>query len=171
VGRLTHQKGHDLLVPVIPHILEKHPGTWFVWAGEGPNQRLLEQQAEEHGVRDHVFFLGRRADIPDLLNAADLFVHPTRFEGQPFSMLEAMAAGLPIVTTRASAICEVIDDRVHGLLGRVEDIRDLRENLLFALGNPTEMAAMAARALERLDDHTEQGMIDQTLALLGEISR
>lgn len=166
VGRLAEQKGHDLLIPMIPHVIEQHPNTRFIWAGEGPMQRALEKQIEEYGVKDSVVLLGRRSDIPDLLNGADLFVLPTRFEGQPFSMLEAMAARIPVVTTRASAICEVVEHRTHGLLSPVEDIRDFRENLLYALSHMDEMRAMADRAGGRLEGFTEQAMIEETLTLL-----
>lgn len=171
VGRLSPQKGHDLLVPVMAHVIERYPDVRFIWAGEGPSEKDLKALLEQHGVAKFTVLLGRRNDIPRLLNCSDLFVHPTRFEGQPFSMLEAMAAGLPIVTTRASGITEVLEDRVHGLLGRVEDIRDLRENLFFALGHPGEMQMMAQRARLRLEAFTEERMIERTLELLKGLCR
>ncbi len=171
VGRLSHQKGHDLLVPVMAHVIERHPDVRFIWAGEGPNEKDLKALLEQYGVEKFTTLLGRRGDIPHLLNSSDLFVHPTRFEGQPFSMLEAMAAGLPIVTTQASGITEVLEDRVHGLLGRVEDVRDLRENLFFALDHPDDMRAMAERARLRLEAFTEAKMIERTLALLTDSCR
>jgi glycosyltransferase involved in cell wall biosynthesis len=171
VGRLSNQKGHDLLVPVMAHVIERHPDVRFIWAGEGPNEKDLKALLEQYGVEKFTTLLGRRGDIPHLLNSSDLFVHPTRFEGQPFSMLEAMAAGLPIVTTQASGITEVLEDRVHGLLGRVEDVRDLRENLFFALDHPDDMRAMAERARLRLEAFTEAKMIERTLTLLTDLCR
>lgn len=171
VGRLTPQKGHDLLVPAIAHVVRRYPKARFIWAGDGPLEQDLVALVGQYGVSDYVRLLGRRGDIPELLIASDLFVHPTRYEGQPFSMFEAMAAELPIVTTRASGITEVLEDRVHGLLGRVEDVRDLRENLLYALGHPGEMRAMAERARARLESFTEQAMIDKTLRVLEGLCR
>lgn len=166
VGRLTTQKGHDVLVPAIPHIVESYPNTHFVWAGEGPLQKNLQQMIKDYGIERYVTLLGRRNDMPDLLNAADLFVHPTRFEGQPFSLIEAMAAGLPIVTTVASGIQEVIQHEEHGLLCPVDDVRALRQAVLRALRLPKEMQAMAQAAKKRADDCSEQRMVEKTLGLL-----
>ncbi len=166
VGRLDHQKGHDLLIPAIPHILARHPDARFLWAGEGPLRPQLEQLARDYGVADAIRFLGQREDIPDLLRAADLYLFPTRFEGQPFSLLEAMAHGLPAVTTRASGIAEVVEHMRHALLCRVDDVRDLREAVIWALDHPDRMAAMAREARLRVEDFSESRMIAMTLAAL-----
>jgi glycosyltransferase involved in cell wall biosynthesis len=163
VGRLSTQKGHDVLIPAIPHLLSAHPNVHFLWAGDGPLQDSLRAQLETYGVTDHVTFLGNRDDIPDLLHAADLFVHPARFEGQPFSLLEAMAAGLPIVGTRASGITEVITEGFDGLLCRTDDVADLRDTLLHALENPGDMARLARAAEDRVNEFSEAAMIKKTL--------
>lgn len=166
VGRLAAQKGHDLLLPAVPHVVARFPNTRFIWAGDGPLENELIQQMTQYGVQHQVTLLGRRSDIRELLLASDVFAHPTRFEGQPFSVLEAMAARLPVVSTMASGITEVLEHGQTALLGRVEDIRDLRENLLYALGHPEEIRAMADRAWQRLQDFTEAEMIRRTLSLL-----
>ena len=169
VGRLAHQKGHDLLVPVVPDIVRRYPKVRFVWVGEGPLRAKLEEQLTQAGARDHVLLLGHRTDVPDVLNAADLFVHPTRWEGQPFSVLEAMAARLPVVTTSVSGIRDVLEHRTNALLSEGEAVEPLRENLLFALEAPDTMQTLADRAFERLEDFTEQAMIEKTLRLLEEL--
>lgn len=170
VGRLAHQKGHDILVPVLPHILAQFPDVHFLWAGTGPTEKALRRQLDTYGVAKHVTFLGQRDDIPDLLNGSDLFVHPARFEGQPFSLLEAMAAGLPIVSTTASGIREVVDHGTHGLLCQPDDVGALRATLLHALEHPEEMARMAEAASVRVADFSEDAMVTQTLSALDDLA-
>lgn len=172
VGRFAEQKGHDILVPAIPHIAEANPAAHFVWAGTGPHEKHLRAQIAAYRCESRVHLLGHRSDIRDLLIAADLFVHPARLEGQPFSLLEAMAAGLPIVSTRASGIPEVIDHEREGLLCEVEDVRALREAVLWAIAHPDQMKEMADRARARVEAFSEEEMVRRTLDLLdGNVSK
>jgi len=166
VGRLSPQKGHDVLIPAIPHVAAAHPRALFLWAGDGPSEKDLRAQLATYGGTALVTLLGGRDDIPDLLHAADLFVHPARFEGQPFSLLEAMAAGLPIVGTSASGIPEILEDGTHALLCPPDDIAALREAILCALGDPARMAGLAKAARERVHQFSEAAMVSQTLEAL-----
>jgi len=166
VGRLAPQKGHDVLIPAIPHIVAAHPNVHFIWAGEGPSKKALIRQLETYHCADRVTFLGLRDDIPALLQAADYFVHPARFEGQPFSLLEAMASGLPVISTTASGIREVIEDGVQGRLCPPDDIAALRETVIAALNDPAGSQAMATAARERVNAFSEAAMIRDTLAAL-----
>ncbi|MBX3179370.1 MAG: glycosyltransferase family 4 protein [Candidatus Hydrogenedentes bacterium] len=166
VGRLSHQKGHDILVPAIPHVVARFPGVHFLWAGDGPREKKLRALLVTYGASPHVTLLGRRDDMPELLNACDLLVHPARFEGQPFSVLEAMAAGLPVVSAAASGIPEIIAHEVHGLLCRPDDIGALRDAILDALADPEAMARRADAARERVAEFSEDAMIAQTLRAL-----
>lgn len=169
VGRLAEQKGHDLLIPAIPHVVDRHPNAYFLWAGDGPGKDRLTAMIADYGVGPHVRMLGWRGDMQNLYQVADLLVHPTRFEGQPFSVLEAMASGLPVVTTAASGIPEIITHRKHGLLCRVEDIADLRDAILHALENGDRMESMAIEARARVEDFSESLMIDQTLVAIADL--
>jgi glycosyltransferase involved in cell wall biosynthesis len=110
VARLDAQKGHCDLLEAATHVPDAH----FVLAGDGPERGALETQAAALGIRDRVHFLGHRTDIPDLLAACDLFVLPSRYEGLPLSVLEAMAAGKPVV---ASAIPGTNEAVIHGETG------------------------------------------------------
>ncbi|MCA9443070.1 MAG: glycosyltransferase family 4 protein [Candidatus Omnitrophica bacterium] len=171
IGRLAEQKGHDVLIPAIPHILARHSNTHFLWAGEGPTRKMLEAALTTYGVRKYVTFLGWTRDIPDLMAGSDILIHPTRFEGQPFSLIEAMAAKLPIVTTNASGIGEVFTDHKHALICEVDDIRDIRQNVLWALDNPCAMEELAENAFrDRLPEYTEEQMVKKTLQILTSIS-
>ncbi len=166
VGRLHHQKGYDTIIPVIPHIIRNFPKLKFLWVGEGEEERSLRQKLIKYGVANSVIFTGHRQDIPRLLTASDIFLFPTRFEGFPFSLLEAMAHGVPVVSSHASSIPEVIEHRVHGLLFRPEDSCDLLENLRRALQNPEQMNIMAQASKNRVQEFSQASMLDKTLAIL-----
>lgn len=166
VAALRPQKGYEYLIPTIPHILKESPNACWVWVGEGQLREELIELLRIYGVEDAVLFLGQRDDVPALLCAADLFVFPTRFEGQPFALLEAMAAGLPVVTTNASGIPEVVTHMEHGVVCRKEDSCDLLESIRYALRDPVKMREMACNAQLRVKEFSEEKMVKQTLTLL-----
>lgn len=172
VGRLNFQKGHQDLISAIPHIVRDFPDTRFVWVGDGELRPELETQLRTYVVTDRVVLLGYRTDVPQLLQAADLFVFPTHFEGgQSFAIAEAMAAGLPIVTSDASGIPEVIHHQVHGLVFRTGDSCDLLESIRWALGQPDAMQAMAENAYQRAQDFTEETMLQNYMDVWQKLSQ
>ena len=169
VGRLHEQKGHQDLIPTIPHLTREFPDLRFVWVGDGEEKQALLAQAQEYGVTEQIAFLGYRSDVPRLLQASDLFVFPTYFEGQPFALLEAMAYDLPIVTSKASGIPEVIAHGIHGLLFRTGDRCELLETLRWSLRHPEEMRVMAENAQLRSQDFSEEKMLKETLEVLQQL--
>jgi len=165
VGTVCARKGADLLAQAAPFVLRRHPRAAFAWAGGG-DPSPLRQAAARAGVESRLLALGHRSDIPRLLAAADFFVLPTRSEGQPFALLEAMSAGAPIITSDASGIPEIITHGQDGLVFESGDPVALVEQLLFALENPRDMARMAQRAPVRAAGFSEADMVARTLALL-----
>ena len=170
IGRLHSQKGHSDLIPAIPHIVKEFPEVRFVWVGDGEIREYLKNQVREYSVEDKVIFVGYRSDVSRWFKSADLFVFPTHYEGQPFALLEAMAHSLPIVTSNASAIPELIEHQVHGLLFRTGDSCDLLESLRTALKNPQRMQKLAQNAQLRIQEFSEEKMIQETLIVLKQIS-
>jgi len=112
VARLDAQKGHTYLLAAIRHV----PNAIFVLAGDGPERACLEAQADRLGIGDRVIFLGHRNDVADLLASCDLFVLPSLYEGLPLSLLEAMAAGKPVVATSVGGTPEAVLDGETGFL-------------------------------------------------------
>ena len=166
VARLHPQKGYNYLIPAIPQIIQEFPDVKFVWVGDGEQREYLVNQLKEYGVEDYVMFLGYRPDVPRLLKSADLFVFPTYSEGLPFAILEAMASGLPIVSSDTSSIPEIIENKIHGLLFSTGDSCDLGETLCWAIRHPDQMEEMARNACQRVLDFSEDKMIEETLTLL-----
>jgi glycosyltransferase involved in cell wall biosynthesis len=116
VGRLSPEKGQSVLLRALPSVLATFPDAICVVAGEGPARDDLESEARRLGIRERVVFLGFRRDVPVVLAALDLFVQPSLYEGFGLSLLEAMAAELPIVASRVGGIPELIEDGVTGVL-------------------------------------------------------
>ncbi|HSN68773.1 MAG TPA: glycosyltransferase family 4 protein, partial [Thermoanaerobaculia bacterium] len=113
---LREGKGIDVFLRALRKILDAEPKTVLAIAGDGPLAPQLRAEAETLGVAGSVRWLGYREDVPALLESFDLFVHPTLFDALPTSVLEAMAAGVPVVASATGGIPEIITDGRDGLL-------------------------------------------------------
>jgi glycosyltransferase involved in cell wall biosynthesis len=172
VGRLADQKGHALLVPSIGRITAAHPDATFMWVGDGERRSELEAGLITAGVRNRVVLTGVRTDVRRLMAAADLFVFPTLFEGLPLTLLEAMATGLPVVTSDAAGLGEIVVDRQYGRVFRSRDSAALEVVLLEALASPDDLRAMAVRARRLMEEQFDEArMCRDVLNLLGSIGR
>ncbi|HET9196890.1 MAG TPA: glycosyltransferase [Solirubrobacterales bacterium] len=146
-ARLNAQKGHDTLLAAIAEL----PEALFLLAGEGPERERLEARAAELGVAERVRFLGRREDVPQLLAACDVFCLPSLYEGSSLAVLEAMAAGIAIVSSAIGGTEELIDDGRSGLLVPPGDAPALAAALRRLLEDPQLRKDLAAAARERVD--------------------
>ena len=104
VGRLTYQKGFDILIDAIPALIQKYPHLTVNICGGGELLADLQAQISELGLSDHVKLLGNWSNVAPLLAVADIFVLSSRFEGLSRAMLEAMAAGVPVVATKVQGV-------------------------------------------------------------------
>ena len=118
VGNLYEVKGHDVLIEALVKVQRQVRGVgWRVAvAGRGKRIQQLRQMAADRGLADRVSFLGHRDDIADLLAAADVYVMPSRSEGLPIALIEAMLAGKAIVASGVGGIPELIEQGRHGIL-------------------------------------------------------
>jgi GalNAc-alpha-(1->4)-GalNAc-alpha-(1->3)-diNAcBac-PP-undecaprenol alpha-1,4-N-acetyl-D-galactosaminyltransferase len=126
MGRLDWQKGHDLLIRAFARMRSRQ-GEWkLVILGDGPWRTQLEELAMELGVHDAVIMPGVVREPAGWLRNADFFVHPSRYEGFPNALLEAMACGCAVVATDCpSGPAEIVRDGVNGLLVPTEDVTAL----------------------------------------------
>jgi glycosyltransferase involved in cell wall biosynthesis len=154
VARLSGEKGVDVLLSI------ELPGeVWIV--GDGPERANLERIA-----RPNVRFLGHRTDIPELLAAADLYVQPSRSEGLGIAILEAMAAGLPIVASSVGGIPELISDPSVGILVPPDDPKHLRDAVITLLSEPDRAATLGENARKRVAERfTLERMRTETRAI------
>jgi glycosyltransferase involved in cell wall biosynthesis len=116
VAVLRPPKGIEAMISAMPSILRHVPETRYLVVGDGPHKVVLEALAEKIGVAHRVIFAGLRTDVADILAASDLFVLPSLNDALPTVLIEAMAAGLPIVATSIGGIPEMVAPQVNGLL-------------------------------------------------------
>jgi glycosyltransferase involved in cell wall biosynthesis len=153
VARLMPQKGHRYLLDAFARIADDMQGVVLLLIGEGILQQELAAQAERLNIAHRVLFLGLRNDIPNLLAALELYVHSSLFEGMPNAVMEAMAAGKPIVATGVDGVQELIIDGESGWLVEPGNAAALAERLRSALQHPDEAQQRGAAAAERARRH------------------
>jgi glycosyltransferase involved in cell wall biosynthesis len=115
-GRLTHQKGMEFLIQAAGLLAPRFPDLTVLIVGEGSEQNALQEMVRSAGLQDRVRLLGLRMDIPDLLALFDIYALPSRWEGLPMAILEAMAASLPIVASAVGGVPTAVREGVNGLL-------------------------------------------------------
>jgi glycosyltransferase involved in cell wall biosynthesis len=116
VGRLIPEKNIELAIEVLARVRQRHPQAGLLVAGEGPQQAALLEKARTLGVSEWVRFLGFVDDVRGLLTRCECFLLPSRTEGMPIALLEAMAAGAPIVASHVGGIPAAVTDGIEGVL-------------------------------------------------------
>jgi glycosyltransferase involved in cell wall biosynthesis len=159
VGRLYARKGLFTLIESMPAVVRRFRNAKFVISGKGQSNEMkkLVAHAEKLGIRDNIIFTGYFPDkkLPKLYQAADIFAFSTFYENLPFAVLEAMSTGLPVVTTYAGGIPEMIDNGKNGFLVQPFNAKELSDRVLYFLEHLAEAAEMGFLArkiiLERFD--------------------
>jgi glycosyltransferase involved in cell wall biosynthesis len=144
VGRIAPEKNHALLVRAAAPLLG--PQLRLVVAGDGPLMGPLSELVAELRVGAFVHLLGARRDVPDVLNALDVLVMSSSTEGLPLVVLEAMATGLPVVSTRVGGIPDVLDEGETGFLVPSGDEAALRDRIARLHADPAGTRAAGAKA-------------------------
>jgi glycogen synthase len=151
VGRVVYQKGLDLAVRALAG-LKDQDWEWRI-AGDGPQVPVLRAMVEKYGLQDRVHFLGWQT--PDQIKAqyaaANLFLFPSRHEGMPNAVLEAMASGLPVVATRVAGNEELVTEGETGALVPAESVEALRESLRLLLVESARRERMGHAARRRVE--------------------
>jgi glycosyltransferase involved in cell wall biosynthesis len=109
VGRFYEQKNHKGLVDIFALVLKEMPETRLVLIGEGPLKPQIQDYVRSLGIADHVWFLGARLDVPELLSQIDVFAFPSKWEGLGIAIIEARLTGLPVVASDLPAIAELLE--------------------------------------------------------------
>lgn len=152
VGRFAPQKNHALLLKAFQQGPASHPNARLVLVGEGVLKKQLEEQAKRLRLDRQVRFLGLRSDIPDVLGASDAFVLSSDYEGNPLSVMEAMASGLPIVSTAVGGVPSLFESGREGILVRPGDVHGLSAAMTFLLENPKLRQFLGTAAARRARD-------------------
>lgn len=150
LGRLSPEKGHDVLIEAFARIAPTHAAARLALVGDGVEQERLAAAARRHGLAGRIHFAGWRRDAAACLGAADGLVLPSRTEGLPLALLEAMAAGTPVVVTDVGAMAEVLDHGAAGLVVPPGDVKALADALAALLDDPAAARDRAARGRTRV---------------------
>jgi glycosyltransferase involved in cell wall biosynthesis len=137
VGRLVKEKGCDSFLRAAADVLPHFPGTKFLFIGDGPERNSLELLARDLSIQEKVIFLGHSSDMPRIYASLDFCVLPSLLEGMPMTILEAMAAGKPIIATRVGEIPNMLDTDVNGLLVAPGSVAELSAAMIRLLGDPS----------------------------------
>lgn len=166
VGRLYEYKGADLLIRSAALIRARAPQLRVALIGAGPEEASLKELAAELKVSDIVSFAGYRSDARRLMHAFDVLVIPSRQDAQPFSLLEGMACGKPVVGANIGDIPGMLVDGVTGLLFPAGDLTALAAALAKLLGDPQKRTEMGCAGRRRVESHFSQAaMLERTEAL------
>lgn len=171
VARLEYQKGIDLLLDAAPQILESGPETHLVIIGDGVDRESLEARAKTSPVASRIHFLGRRSDVPRWMKRAQVMVLPSRWEGMPNVVLEAMAAGLVVVATDVEGVREILADNVNGRIvppGSSQGLAEVTIELLRQSEISRKLGVVAQETVKK--DFTIESMVRQYAQLYRELS-
>jgi glycosyltransferase involved in cell wall biosynthesis len=170
IAKFDVQKGHDYLVAAMPLIVRQHRTAKFLFIGDGELRPDIERRVAHLGVDGQTVFTGFREDIPELLHAMDVVVLPSRWEGLPLVLLEAMACWKPIVATRVTGNVDVVVDGVTGFLVPLGDVQALADKIIQLMQDEALRAAFGRQGRKRVEHHFSLAqMVAQTQAVYAEV--
>jgi glycosyltransferase involved in cell wall biosynthesis len=162
------RKGHHTLIDSAVHVTKKIPNVLFLLVGDGRLKKTSMDRARQWRLQDHFVFLGYREDIPEILTASDLAVLPSVIEGLPRSLLEAMAAGLPVVASRLDGIAELVVHEKTGLLTAPGSASALSQAIVKLLSDPQRCKEMGLQGRRRVESHFRSDQMVQATEQLYE---
>lgn len=166
VGSLYPVKGHEYLIRALPKIVRIYPNLVLVLIGRGEQETVLRQLSKALGVQEHIRFLGFRSDVATILTGIEIFVLPSLSEGLSIALLEAMAAGKPIVASRVGGNPEVVVDGKTGFLVDSRDPKALAERIVELLNDSKKSKELGESGRERVQNcFTIDKMVDSYGAL------
>lgn len=129
VGELEHRKNHDLLIKSLAQLKNDNLNIKCIICGKGSLESKLKALVSSLGLENQVTFLGYRQDIPEIMMASDIYAHPSIREGLGIASLEAMASGLPLLSSNTRGISDYIENGVNGYMSKPNDVDSFAENL------------------------------------------
>lgn len=159
IGELDDNKNHITVIKALATLGRKD--FKYVVCGVGPNKDMLLAEAERTGLKDNVILAGYRSDIPDVLNAADIFVFPSFHEGMPVSALEAMACGLPIICSEIRGNVDIIREGDNGYLFQPSDVETLARKLEYLLDDAEKRKVMGLKNKENVKDFSLESVTEE----------
>ena len=169
VGRLSPEKNQKLLIKVINRLKNLYPTIKLIIVGDGEEKGNLELETVRYDVKENVIFTGRVVDVENYLCNADIFVMSSLYEGVPLSILEAMAAGLPVVSTDVGGIKDIVTD--NGILVPSEDSLAMEEAILKLINNPSLREEIGKKSLLNVQKYDVKNIAEQYTKLYMKYSK
>jgi len=170
VARLSPQKDPLTFVDMAAEVAARVPNARFLLVGDGPIRPAVEARVRDHGLQDQVLLLGLRRDIPEVLSLLDVFVVCSLWEGMPRTLLQAMAAGIPVVATRVDGIAEAVVDGVTGFLASPRDSAAIASRVVQLLSDEGLSKRLGAEAKQRVEAFSVERMLRGLEALYGRLA-
>jgi len=167
VGHFAEVKGWDIAVEAFAKVNKQHPNTRLLLVGKTTSQSFYNKilmLIKNNGLEGSVIFAGNRSDIPDILNASDLFVFPSRSEGAGAALIEAMAAGLPCVATNTGGIPGIIENGCNGFLFERENASDLSDKMIKLIIDPELKHQFINNAKKGLEKFTIEAYVENVFS-------
>ncbi|MHC4660856.1 MAG: glycosyltransferase [Planctomycetota bacterium] len=166
-----HQKAQRLLVHALSKLLSRGIDAQLVLVGDGPDRARLENIVARHGMRTHVTFLGVTNKIPEILAAADVFALSSNYEGFGIAVAEALAAGVPTVSTRCGGPEEILDSGKYGRLVPIKDPAAMADAIAELEGDRAERQRLAALGKKRAKNFSMDIVAERYAALFESLLR
>ncbi len=163
VAALAPHKDHFTFIETAAQLGERRSDLFFVIIGEGPERAAIEAYIREKGMSDRIVLTGFRDDIPDILPELDLFLMSSRTEGLGTSILDAFWCGVPVVSTEAGGIPEMVEHEVTGLLAHPGDPEMLADQVIRLLNDRELYERLLRNAEKRVADHDISNTVQRTL--------
>jgi glycosyltransferase involved in cell wall biosynthesis len=165
LSALADHKDYPTFISTAKTILAAHPDIHFVIAGTGPEEKKIRKLIRDLKLEGHVHMLGFRDDPVMVMQSLDLFLITSVTEGLGTIVLEAFAAGVPVVATRAGGIPEMVEDEVTGLLAEPRDVDALAKAVMQVLNNPVMYHDLVNNALVKVQSFSYQVTAEKTLQI------
>ena len=170
IGRFSPGKGHDCALDAISLLAPEFPRLKLVLMGDGALEAVLRERAEELGVQDRVVFAGFVDDVPSVLAAGHALILPSESEGLPLSVLEAMAARLPVIASDVGGVAEAVRDGVTGVLISPRDPNGLSRALRGLMADPERARGMGEAGRRRVEEEfSSEASVGAVLRLYDEV--
>lgn len=149
VARLVEDKGHHYLIEAVHHLKKANPQIFLLIIGDGRQKKKLERQIRRRHLKDHVRILSSQQDLAKCYSIMDLFAHPATYrEGFGLSILEAMAAKIPVIVTNIWAVNTIIRHGINGFMVEPKNSNALADMISFAMAHPEQALSVANNAYD-----------------------
>jgi len=162
IANLFENKGIDNLIEAVSKIVSRDQNLIFIVAGDGPCKYDLKKLVEDKNLKNYFYFIGFLKNPEQYLKAAHLYISSSRKEGLPYSLIHALAAQVPIVTTDAGGCSEIVGNNISGLIVPVDEPNELAINVIKIINNKVLYDSLRDGALVSLRKFSIEKMIENT---------